>query len=146
MPTESPSTGELQNILVNTHSRQELTDYINQYTTPAPALSFPAVFRQLLNQHNLSFPAVIKAANQDRNYAYQLLNGSRNPGRDKVLALGIAAGFSVKEIRRLLECAQAGILYSRSSRDAVILYGIENHLSLDQINDILSEQNEKIIE
>ncbi|MCI8578891.1 MAG: hypothetical protein HFG64_15560 [Lachnospiraceae bacterium] len=146
MSIEPPSTGELQNILTSTHSRKDLANYLDQHTVPDSALSFSQTFQLLLDQHNLKKADVIRDSNLDRTYAYQVLSGSRHPGRDKILALGIAAGFSVKEIRRLLECASAAILYSRSSRDAVILYGIENRLNLMRINEMLLEINEKIIE
>ena len=146
MDAESPSTGELQNILLNTHSSKGLADYLNQHTLPKGDLSFSAAFQTLLEQHNLKKADVIQDSNLDRTYAYQILNGSKSPSRNKILALGIAAGFSVKEIRRLLECANAGILYSRSARDAVILYGIEIRLGLLRINELLSDMEEAIIE
>lgn len=146
MSTESPSTGELQNILLNTHSSNGLADYLKQHTVSDSGLSFASAFEDFMKKHNLKKATVIQGSNLDRTYAYQILNGTKLPSRDKVLALGISAGLSVKEIRRLLECAKTGILYSRSARDAVILYGIENHLGLMRINEMLSEINEKIIE
>lgn len=146
MAAESPSTGELQNILLNAHSPKALDDYLDHHTLPDDDLSFSAVFQSLLKQHKLSKSKVVHDSTLDRTYAYQILNGSRSPSRDKILALSISAGFSVKEVRRLLECAKAGILYSRSARDAVILYGIENHLGVMRINEMLEDRNEKIIE
>jgi transcriptional regulator with XRE-family HTH domain len=146
MATESPSTGKLQNILLNTHSSKGLADYLKQHTIANDNLSFSAVFQDLLEKHNLKKADVIQVSNLDRTYAYQILNGSKSPSRNKILALGIAADFSVKEIRKLLECASVGILYSRSARDAVILYGIENHLGLAHINEMLFDINEAIIE
>lgn len=146
MSAEPPSTGELQNLLLKTHSQKDLGDYLEQHTVPDSELSFSQTFQALLEQHALSKSEVIHGSNLDRTYAYQVLNGTRVPGRDKILALGISAGFSVKEIRRLLECARTGILYSRSSRDAVIIYGIEHHLDLMRINEMLSDIGEKVIE
>lgn len=146
MSAEIPSTGELENILINTHSRKDLKNYLEQNTLPDSNLSFSLTFQTFLKQYQLKKADVIRDSNLDRTYAYQIINGTRRPSRDKVLALGIAASFTIKEIRRLLECAGAAILYSRSSRDAVILYGIENHLSLLRINEMLLEINENIIE
>lgn len=146
MSAELPSTGELQNLLLGTRSPKGLNDYLEQHTVPDSKFSFSQTFQTLLEQHQLSKAEVIHGSNLDRTYGYQILNGSRVPGRDKILALGISAGFSVKEIRRLLECARAGILYSPSSRNAVIIYGIENHLGLMRINEMLSDIGEKIIE
>lgn len=120
MSAELPSTGELQNLLLGTRSPKGLNDYLEQHTVPDSKFSFSQTFQTLLEQHQLSKAEVIHGSNLDRTYGYQILNGSRVPGRDKILALGISAGFSVKEIRRLLKCARTGILYSPSSRDAVI--------------------------
>ncbi len=140
------TTEELQNILISTHSYKELTNYLKENTIPDSNLSFSFAFQSLLAQHNLKISDVVRNSNLDRTYAYQAINGSRNPSKDKILSLGIAAKLTLKEIQRLLECAGAAILYSRSSRDAVIIYGIENHLSLMCINDMLLEINEKIIQ
>lgn len=146
MLPERPSTGELQNILLDTHSQKGLADYLEQHTMPDADLSFSAAFQALLERHGLAKAKVIQASNLDRTYAYQVLNGTKLPGRDKILALGIGAGFSVKEVQQLLKCAKTGILYSRSSRDAVILYGIENQLGLIAVNEMLLERGERIIQ
>ena len=146
MPKESPTTGELQNILLNTQSTNGLADYLKQHTRPDCDLSFSAVFQELLEQHHLSKADIVHKSRLDRTYAYQILSGKKSPSRDKILALSIAAGFSPREVRRLLECAKAGILYSRSARDAVILYGIEHHLDLMRINEMLLDIKEKSIQ
>lgn len=146
MSLEPKSTEELQNLLANTHSSKELSKYLKQYTLPDSEMSFHQAFQALLNKYGLEKSEVIRRSNLDRTYAYQILNGKKIPGRDKVLALSIAAGLSEKEVRRLLEYAGSGILYPRSSRDSVILFGIRKHLGLMDVNEMLMEMGEKIIE
>lgn len=146
MAPEPKSTEELQNLLANTHSPRELSAYLKQHTLPDSEMSFHQAFQALLDKYGLEKSEVIRRSNLDRTYAYQILNGKKTPGRDKVLALSIAAGLSEKEIRRLLEYARAGILYPRSARDSVILFGIREHLGLMDVNEMLMENGEKIIE
>lgn len=140
------NTDELLNILKSTHSTRELDSYRSQYAVSDSELSFSALFNQLLSEKHLSKAEIIKKSLLDRTYTYQILNGTRLPGRNKVLALCIAAGLSLNETQRLLECAKEGILYSRSSRDAIIIYGITHQLNLMKINELLYEKQEAVIE
>lgn len=146
MAIEPFSTGTLLNVLVNTHTQKGLSDYLENYTIPDSALSFSAAFQSLLEQHHLTKSQVIRDSGLDRTYAYQIINGTKAPGRDKILALSLSAGFTLKETCKLLEAAKAGILYSRSSRDAVIIYGIQHRLGVMKVNEMLSLINEIILE
>lgn len=140
------TTGELLSILTSTHSSTDLHQYLREYTCPDDTLSFSRTFSMMAEHHAYSKSEIIRRSNLDRTYAYQILNGTKLPGRDKILALGIGAGFSLREIQKLLECAKEGILYSRSQRDAVIIYGIEHHFTVLQINELLNEHGEKLLE
>lgn len=139
-------TDELLKLLQNTHNPKDLDFYRTQYTAADGQLSFASRFNQILDKKHRSKADIIKGSLLDRTYAYQILNGTKTPGRNKILALSISAGCSFQEIQQLLECAKEGILYSRSSRDAVIIYGIQQHLSLMEINELLCEKQEAVIE
>lgn len=139
------TTGELLNVLHSTHSAASLKAYREQYTVPEDTLAFDTEFSRLLEHHHLSKADVIRRSSLDRTYAYQLLNGTRAPGRDKAIILSIAAGLSLKETQRLLTRASEGILYARSSRDSIIIYCIEHGLDLLSTNEMLEDANEEIL-
>ena len=64
-------------------------------------------------------------------YAYQIVNGTRNnPGREKIICLCIAAHMNITETKRALEIAQAGILYPKNIRDAIII----KHINTDDFS------------
>ncbi len=144
--TDSKTTGELLRILTGTHSQKELDAYLETHTKPDASMDFAGCFQHLLKSHDLKKSDVIRAAQLDRTYGYQILNGARQPGRDKILALCVAAGLTLRETQRCLECAGEGILYAKSSRDAVIIYGIEHHMDVMRINELLSNKGERILE
>ncbi len=144
--TDCKTTGELLHILTSTHSAKELDSYLEAHTYPEKAADFASCFQYFLDLHNLKRADVIRSAQLDRTYGYQILNGSRQPGRDKILALCIAAGLSLRETQRCLEISGEGILYARSSRDAVIIYGIEHHKDVMEINELLANKGERILE
>lgn len=143
---DSRTTGELLHILTGTHTQKELDDYIRQHTKSDAEMSFAAHFENLLLKHHLKKSDVIRAAQLDRTYGYQILSGAKKPGRDKILALCIAAGLSLRETQTCLETAGEGILYSKSSRDAVIIYGIEHRMDVMRINELLIDKKEPGLE
>ena len=68
---------------------------------------------------------MIADCNLDKDYATQITNGTkRNPGRDKALALCIAAGMKKDEINRAMKLLNVSPLYSRNKRDSVLLLQI----------------------
>lgn len=138
-------TCELLNILSNIHSKAELNSYIKKHTTTDNAFHFHIAFSKLLYRCGKKKSEVIRDSTLDRTYAYQILNGTKIPSRDKVLALCIATGCSLDDTQHLLENMNEGILYSRSSRDAVIIYGIEHKLSVMDVNELLADSLEKIL-
>lgn len=143
---DEKSTDQLSKILTSTHSPKGLEQYIICHTQPDAAFSFHTAFDQLLQQHALKKSEVICRSGLERTYGYQLLNGRKQPGRDKILALGIAAGLSLQEVQQLLKRSKAGILYPRSSRDAVLIYGIEHHLDVIRVNEMLADIGERLLE
>ena len=143
---DSKTTGELLRILTGTHSQKELDAYLETHTQPDASMGFAGCFQHLLKSHDLKKSDIIRAAQLDRTYGYQILNGARQPGRDKILALCVAAGLTLRETQRCLECAGEGILYAKSSRDAVIIYGIEHRMDVMRINELLSNKGERILE
>ena len=144
--TDSKTTGELLNILTSTHSQKELDTYLETHTSPEASMDFVGCFQHFLEIHDLKKSDIIRAAQLDRTYGYQILSGARQPGRDKILALCISAGLTLRETQRCLECSGEGILYARSSRDAVIIYGIEQRMDVMQINELLVDKRERILE
>lgn len=142
---DEKTTGQLLDVLHDTHSPEELRDYCRQHAADGQQHSFAEAFFRLLEKHQLSRAEVIRRSMLDRTYAYQITGGIRLPGRDKIIALGIAAGASLKEIQHLLTCGTAGLLYPRISRDAVLIYCIEHHHDILHTNEMLEDAGEDLL-
>jgi len=83
----------------------------------------------------------------DKNYAYQIFNGNKtHPSRDKMIALAIGMGLNVLETRKLLKIAGACDLYARNPRDSVIIFGLNNRLSLIDTNELLNDYRLDLLE
>lgn len=65
--------------------------------------------------------------------------------RDKLIQFAIIGGFSLEETNTLLKYGQEAQLYARDTRDAVIIYGINQKLSLIEKNSTLDELGHEIL-
>ena len=137
------STEDLQSELTKAKSFEEFCRRNNaelQFPCAADYLNY------LLQSKNISKAALIASSNLERTYVYHILNGSKTPGRDKLIILAIAAGADIVETQNLLKYAQERPLYVRDRRDGLIYYGIDRGKSLMYINETLMENNLEILQ
>ena len=80
-----------------------------------------------------------------RTYYYQILDGTRHPGRDKVIILCLAAELSLDQTQKGLILAGHNPLYARSKRDAVLIYAIRKKMTLVAANDLLDQFDEQML-
>lgn len=105
-----------------------------------PALS--NYLQEQLRRRGMVLKDIIRRCNLDRNYGYQLFNGTRRPTRDVLMILSLELGLREREAQRLLQLAGRAPLYARCRRDAAVLYGLSHHLSPAEVHDLLLELGE----
>lgn len=132
-------TTDLENTLNKVKDENSLNEYLNDIDNVLPA-SFHEYFNSLLT---IPKSELVKKSGIERTYAYHILDGSKNPGRDKILRLCISASLSVEETNRCLKLSKESILYPKSKRDSLIQYSINQHLSVIDTNLLLNEHNEE---
>ena len=139
------TTSDLMKILnskVNT--TQDLEKYIEEIESFNPT-DFVPYINETLKKHGIKKNTLAKTSNIYRTYLYQILNGSRKPGRDHILSICIAAGFTIEETIRCLEIINEGILYPRNKRDSIIIFAINHKYDVSQTNELLYNNNEKTL-
>ena len=77
-------TRDLENTLNNVHDQKSLTQYI-QTIHDISYDSFHEYFNQLIQEKNLNRSEIIERSGIERTYCYHILNGTKNPSRDKIL-------------------------------------------------------------
>lgn len=140
------STDELLKRLHNTHSISELSKYTASLPENNVFSSFSEYLCAHIQERNISESELIKNSLIQRTYAYQILNGTKNPGRDKVLALCLAAHMNYDETQRSLTLAGLGKLYPRRKKDSILIFALEQQLSVQQTNELLFEEQEPVLE
>lgn len=133
------STDDLLKTLSNIDSTTELLKFQNELKKEGVPGSFCEYISSLAAEHCLAKSELIAASGIDRTYGYQILDGRRRAGRDRVLALCLAAQCSLDQAQRCLTLAGHGRLYAREPRDSAIIYAVEKHRSVIETNSLLDE-------
>jgi transcriptional regulator with XRE-family HTH domain len=120
------TTNEMLSLLRNA---DKLEGIINNWQ-PQPTL--PAHLKELLKQSSLTIKELISRANLDRTYAYQIIKGTRRPGRDMLLAIAFGLRLNLKATQRLLSIGGRNTLYPRIRRDAILIFCLEHGLNYDE--------------
>lgn len=137
------TTDELMKVLNSIHSTDDLQKFTESIKTERIFPSFAEFLTYHLTSKNMSASDLIHSANIQRNYGYQILNGTKHPGRDKVLALCLALELSLDDIQRALTISGEAVLYPKNSRDSIFIFSISHHLSVQQTNELLFEMNQE---
>lgn len=133
------TTRTLEKEIVEVDDQKSLNRFLDKVDKAVKYSSFIDYFHSLDKVNALTDSDLQKKSGIDRSYCYHVLDGSKAPGRDKILRLCIAAGLDETETRRALEAGKVPAFYSKSRRDAVIRFAIGKHLSVMDTNLLLAD-------
>lgn len=136
------STNELLQILNSTENISDLCTY----SQSEELYSLPSSVHEYLLKHmrnaEITASELIRRSQIQRNYGYQILNGSKKPGRDKIIALCLSLTLPFDEVQRALAIAQEGTLYPKCRRDSILIFAINQKISVQETNELLYSMNE----
>ena len=135
------TTNDLLNVLNETTTNDNLDTYLDNIEK-YQGMNYYDYFDALRSKHNIKKSDIARDSGISRTYCYQILNGTRKPGRDNAIALCIAARFTLSETIRFLEILNLGILYPKIKRDSIIIYSINRSLSVQETNELLYSKKE----
>ena len=100
-----------------------------------PALSEYII--DCLNEKGIKRSELIRALNIDRNYGYQILNGTRTPTRQQIIHIGLYLGLDVAQVQKMLTLSERDVLYVRRPEDAKAVHCLEHHISYEKACDFI---------
>lgn len=137
------TTEELLNILTSIDSPSELCAYSKEIVKSEKDITFQEYLARKIQEKQVITSRLLESSQIQRNYGYQILNGTKTPGRDKVVALCLSLGLSVEETQRALTLANAAALYARKRRDSILIFALNKKLSVLDANELLYELSEE---
>lgn len=129
--------------LKNENNLQEFTVNNKETFMDKPLTDYLEI---LLEKYNVKKADVIKRSSLATVYGYQIFDGRREPKRDKVIQLAFGFGLTLDETQRLLKCAGHSELYPKVKRDVLFIYGINNNMNKDEVEQLLYKMGEKGLE
>ena len=140
---EESTTSNLAKVLKNIDTAQEMEQYMELPEVMNSCQTFPEYFRSLPAGQEMDTGELIRSSGLERSYYYQVMKGTRSPGRDKVLRLCLAAGLNLKETTRALELSGNAVLYPRKRRDIILTVAVNQMADVDDTNLLLFKYGEK---
>lgn len=99
-----------------------------------------SVIAEYMIKKNVSRAELIKRLNIDRNYGYQLLNGTRNPTRNHIIQIGLLLGLDIDSFQKLLKTARKKPLYVRDMFDAKVFYAVKHKMSFEKATEFIWQE------
>ena len=140
---EDSTTSRLSKILSDIDSTRDMEEYLDLPKVNDHYQNFPDFFRSLPAYSQMESGELITRSGLERSYYYQVMKGTRSPGRDKVLRLCLAAGLDLKETTRALELSGNAVLYPRSRRDIILTVAINQKAGVIDANLLLNKYGEE---
>lgn len=97
---------------------------------PPPEFSEYVIER--LKERNIKRSVLIRVLNVDRNYGYQILNGTRVPTREQIIHIALFLGLDYPSAQKMLTLAKRDCLYVRRREDVRIVHCLEHHLPYEK--------------
>lgn len=134
-----------QDIFNSMDSLEDLADFLFKNEKSFIKNNVEDYFNQLIKNKKLKKAEIVKKSGIERTYAYQLLNGTKKPSRDKLVALCIGCCLNFEEVQMALKHTGFMPLYPKVRRDAIIIYGIKAKKKIWEIDELLDRFGEPII-
>lgn len=111
---------------------KESNEYDEQLILENGSEHISDVLCRLLTEKGIKRSKLIRALNIDRNYGYQILNGTRVPTRMQIIHIALYLQLSTEELQYLLRLGCREGLYVRNIIDARIMYALEHSYTYEQ--------------
>lgn len=139
---ELKSTEELAHEI---KSVTDIDDYLNANNDNLLTLSLSEYLNTLLSQKKIRKADVIRGSLLSRAYVYKIFAGEKIPSRDKLIALAFGLGLSDSETQKMLKISGNLELYARNKRDALLLFALQKHKSILEVNELLYDHQLTIL-
>ena len=139
---DETTTKKLNDVLVGIDNGKEMEAFMAGPKVTDGFKTFSAFYVSLIQEKELADVELIRRSGIEKSYYYQIVKGTKRPGRDKVLRLCLAAELSHRETTRALELSENAVLYPKKRRDIILSVAINQHATVDEANMLLHKYGE----
>ena len=116
---------------------ENLGDFLESNQENMLTLTLSEYLSQQLYQKDLRVADVVRDSGLTKSYVHQIFNGEKKPSRNILIAIAFGLHLSAEETQRMLKLGGCSELYTRTERDALILFAIHHGKSISETDDDL---------
>lgn len=102
-------------------------------------------WENLIAKNGRSKSNIINKADFSYCYFYDIINGRKMPTKDKVVRLSLAMRLTLEECQKALKISGRSALYPRVRRDSILIYALENQLTIFRTDELLKKYGEECL-
>ena len=141
--TEEKSTANLQSELKQAES---LEQFLKDNSADLKFNTVPEFLNKMLIKYDSEKKEVVRRSGLTGTYAYQIFDGKKNAGREKLIQLAFGFPLNLEETQRLLRLGGYSELYVKKKREAFLMYALEKKYDINQVNELLYQNGEETFE
>lgn len=140
---EEKSTELLQSELKKAGS---LEKFLKENEKNLKARTVPQYLNEMLIKYDVEKSDVVRRSGLTGTYAYQIFDGKKSGGRDKLIQLAFGFPLNLEETQHLLRFGGHDELYVKRKREAYVMYALEKGYDINKVNELLEENAEETFE
>ena len=129
-----------EDLLKELRNAKDINGFLNQHENEFIKETPVSFLNYMIKSKNTTVSKVANSSGVGE-YVYKILNNTRKPSRNVLIAVALGMELSLEEVQLLLRISKFAILDSRDKRDSVIIYGFINHLSVFEVDDLLARND-----
>lgn len=123
----------------------EIEKYISENSSSFVFHTINEFWEKACEKSGMSKSNIINKSDFNYCYFYDVINGRKIPGRDKIIRLALAMNLSLDDCQQVLRLSDKSLLYPRVKRDSIIIHALNNKLSILQCNELLGKFDEETL-
>ena len=124
---------------------ENLDEFLVENGQALRAKNVSEYLEDLLIKYKAGKGDVVRKSGISGTYGYQIFDGTRSAGREKLIQLAFGFPLKVEETQRLLRCGGYAELYVKKRREAFLIYALEKGYDISRVNELLYENGEKTL-
>lgn len=123
----------------------EIEDYLNSNTSSFVNHTLNNFWQDICEKSGMSKSNIINKSEFNYSFFYDVINGRKIPARDKIIRLALTMNIGLDNCQQALRLSDKSLLYPRIKRDSIIIYALNNNLTISECNKLLNKFNEEIL-
>lgn len=119
-----------------------LPDYLSAHQDTFVNEDIKAFWEAMIKNKNYSKSNIINKSDFSYCYFYEVINGRKSPTKDKVIRLALAMKMTVDETQQALKISGRSALHPKNRRDSILIYAIEQKMTILNCNKTLIKYGE----